>query len=70
VIDHCRCGDDFCATFDTQPPPAGAYGPSHRNVALDPEEGMLILDVVDEHIACVEVLSNEPFRQRLLASCP
>ena len=70
IINRCRCGDDFCATFYTQPPPAGAHGPAHRNVILDPKEGMIILDVVDEHVACVEVLYNEPFRQRLLAAFP
>src|SRR5271155_4200335 len=46
ILDRCRCGDDFCATFYTQPKPVGAYGPSHRNVALTPDEGMVILDVI------------------------
>jgi hypothetical protein len=65
VIDRCRCGDDFCATFYVQPKPKGAYGPGHRNVALDPDNGMLILDVVDDKIAAVEVLYRDEIRKRL-----
>src|SRR5271170_4093050 len=46
IWDRCRCGDDICATFYTQPKPEGNFGTGHRNIALSPEEGMLILDVV------------------------
>jgi hypothetical protein len=46
IVDRCRCGDDFCATFYVRPKPNGSYGPNHRNVSLIPNEGMLILDVV------------------------
>ena len=70
ILDRCRCGDDFCATFYTQPKPNGAYGPGHRNVALAPEEGMLILDVVGQEIACVEVLYRNEIRQKLQAALP
>lgn len=38
ILDRCRCGDDFCATFDTQPKPKGGFGPGLRNVRLMPEE--------------------------------
>jgi hypothetical protein len=70
ILDRCRCGDDFCATFYTQPKPKGAYGPGHRNVALTPEEGMLILDVVGDKIACVEVLYWDAVRQKLHSALP
>jgi len=70
VIDRCRCGDDFCGTFYVQPKPKGAYGPGHRNVALEPSEGMLILDVVDDKIAGVEVLYRDEIRERLLVEFP
>jgi hypothetical protein len=70
ILDRCRCGDDFCATFYTQPKPDGAYGPGHRNVALTPEEGMLILDVVAGEIACVEVLDRKDVREKLDAVPP
>jgi hypothetical protein len=65
IFDRCRCGDDFCATFYTKPKPRGSFGPGHRNVALQPDEGMLILDVVGDAIACVEVLYRGEVRQRL-----
>ena len=28
IVDRCRCGDDFCSSFYTQPKPEGSYGPS------------------------------------------
>ena len=65
IFDRCRCGDDFCAMFYTQPKPDGAYGPGHRNVALTTEEGMLILDVVAGEIDCVEVLDRDDVREKL-----
>ena len=70
IFDRCRCGDDFCATFYTKPKPRGSFGPGHRNVALNPDEGMLILDVVGDAIACVEVLYRDEVRQRLEAALP
>lgn len=70
VVGRCRCGDDFCASFYTAAPPAGAYGPGHRNVALDPTTGMVILDVVDDRIMQVEVLYNDQFRMTLHAAMP
>jgi hypothetical protein len=63
IVDRCRCGDDFCATFYVRPKPKGTYGPDHRNVALTPKEGMLILDVVGEKIAGVEVLYRDDVRK-------
>jgi hypothetical protein len=70
ILERCRCGDDFCATFYAQPKPSGAYGPGHRNVSLEPEQGMLILDVVDDKIACVEVLYRDEIRRQLLVEFP
>jgi len=65
IFDRCRCGDDFCSTFYTQPKPKGGYGPGHRNVRLMLEEGMLILDVVAGEIPCVEVLDRKDVRRKL-----
>jgi hypothetical protein len=65
IRDRCRCGDDFCATFYTQPKPKSGFGPGHRNVRLMPKEGMLILDVVAGEIACVEVLDRKDVRRKL-----
>jgi hypothetical protein len=70
IFDRCRCGDDICGTFYTQPKPEGGYGPGHRNVRLMPEEGMLILDVVAGEIACVEVLDRDDVLRKLLSVFP
>jgi hypothetical protein len=62
----CDCGDDFCQSFYTEPPPDEAY-PSdrHRNWYPDDDDdpgwdGYLIRDVVDERISHVEVLYRPP----------
>src|SRR5260370_22556076 len=70
IVERCRCGDDFCATFYVLPKPEGSYGPDHRNVSLEPKEGMLILDVVAGRIACVEVLYRDDIRRKLYALLP
>jgi hypothetical protein len=70
VVERCRCGDDFCGTFYVLPKPVGAYGPNHRNVDLSPKDGMLILDVLANRIAAVEVLYRDEIRQRLLVEFP
>jgi hypothetical protein len=70
VMDRCRCGDDFCSSFYTQPKPEGHYGPSHRCIDLDAAEGMLLVDVVVGKIAHVEVLNRADVRRDLLAALP
>lgn len=70
IVDRCRCGDDFCATFYTQPRPKGAYGPGHRNVEVSFENGILILDVVQEKIVCVEVLYRDEIKKVLHSALP
>jgi len=70
IVDRCRCGDDFCATFYTEPRPKGRYGSGHRNIALEPSKGMLILDVVGSRIACVEVLYRDEIRKALHGALP
>ena len=68
--DRCRCGDSFCGTFYTAPKPQGSYGPGHENVVLEPDEGMVILDVVDGRIKCVEVLYRYEIRSKLQELLP
>jgi hypothetical protein len=70
IVERCRCRDDFCASFYTQPKPKGSYGPGHDSIELEPAEGMLILDVVDGLIAHVEILYRNDIRERLLAAIP
>jgi hypothetical protein len=70
IVDRCRCGDEFCAMFYTQPKPNGAYGPGHESVVLEPQRGEMVLDVVNGTIAAVEVLYRDEVRDRLLAVLP
>lgn len=51
--------------FYVLPKPAGAYGPGVRIVSLEPARGFLILDVVNDKIAAVEVRYRDEIRQRL-----
>lgn len=70
IVDRCRCEDDFCASFYTQPKPIEGYGPGHRNVVLRPEKGMLVLDVVASRIMYVEVLNRDEIRKAIRAVLP
>ena len=70
LVDRCRCGDDFCATFYTGPRPEDSYGPNHENVELPAGEGMIILDLVDGRVQCVEVLYRDEIRSRLKTLLP
>lgn len=71
IVDRCRCGDDFCATFYVVPPPSGAWGPGHETVPLGlSSNGMINVDVLDGHIVSIEVLDREDIRNAVLAACP
>jgi hypothetical protein len=70
IVDRCRCREDFCAAFYVEPKPPGAYGPGHRNVDLEPENGMIILDVVDDRIMQIEVLYRDEVRQAIQIAIP
>ena len=56
IEELCGCGDDFCSTFYVRERPKGTYGPGHRNVPLETDDGLVCLDVVEGVIVCVEVL--------------
>lgn len=70
IIDRCRYGDDFCGSFYTQPKPQGAYGPDHWTIDLSQEKGMLMLDVVGDKVAFVEVLCRSEIRKVIQAAVP
>lgn len=70
LVDRCRCGDDFCATLYTAPKPRGAYGPNHESLSLNPSSGLLILDLVDGKIVCIEILFRDDLRNRVLQLFP
>ena len=66
---QCPCEDQSCQSFYTAPPPDGEYGPAHREVWLEADRGgFLILDVVGDDIAFVEVLHRPDVAQALAAS--
>lgn len=58
VVGPCECDGDHCQSFYTASRPTGRYGLGHRNIALFPERGMVILDVVHGAIMFVEVLDR------------
>ena len=70
VVDRCRCGDEFCSSFYTQPKPEGNYRRDHRCVELDAAEGMLLVYVVEGKIVHVEILNRGGVRRNLLAALP
>ncbi len=70
LVDRCRCEDAFCATIYTARRPDGAWGPGHENVVLDPESGMLVLDVVRGVVVTIEILYRDDVRKLLLEQCP
>ncbi len=70
IVNRCRCGDDFRATFYTAKVPRGAYGPKHRCLPRDPKKGMIVLDLVRSEIKCVEVLYQPEIRASVLKMCP
>jgi len=63
IVDRCRCGDDFCASFCTERKPQGAYGAGHRCVELEPETGWLILDVVADKIVLSKSFTVTTFEE-------
>ncbi|MFJ9833377.1 hypothetical protein ACIRU2_18640 [Streptomyces sp. NPDC101169] len=65
LVAMCDCGDDFCQSIHTAVRPKGEpYGEGHRCVPLLPEEGMLVLDVVQGRIMYIEVLDRPPMEAR------
>jgi hypothetical protein len=70
LVDRCHCGDDFCATMYTQAKPVARYGPDHRAMDLDADKGMIIPDVVEDKIVCIEILHRGEIRMKLLAMLP
>ena len=71
IVDRCRCGDYFCATFYTAPKPkGGAWGPDHETISLDCEDGYLNVDVLDGKIVSVEVLYRDATRVKLHRAVP
>jgi hypothetical protein len=65
IVELCRCREEFCSSFYTQPRPEKAYPPDSSHVELQPRTGMLLLDIVRGRIAHVEVLFRDDVRKKL-----
>jgi hypothetical protein len=70
VVARCDCGQNNCAHFYTAPPPPGSYGPGHRSVLLPSKRGLIVLDLVGDRVAAVEVLDRRDVKQALDAYLP
>ena len=66
IVDRCRCGDDFCATFYTVPKPPGAWAADHETIVLESaEKGMINIDLVAGRIVEMEALYRDDLRAAL-----
>ncbi len=70
VLSRCHCGDYFCGTMYTAVKPKGRWSEPLDTLDLNPKKGMLIVDVVDGKIVCVEALYRPELRERLLELFP
>jgi hypothetical protein len=70
IIERCQCGDDFCATMYTVPKPKGAWRSGHNTFDLDAESGTILLDVVHDKIAEIEILNRDEIRNKLNVLIP
>lgn len=66
IVDICRCDSPDCATFYTAPKPDGAW-PNHRNIMLS-SDNIVVIDISEEKIVCVEMLERPDYRERLFAA--
>lgn len=64
IVDVCRCDQPNCSTFYTAPKPDGAY-PKHENIVIESKTGLVVLDISDAKIVCVEVLDRPDIKEKL-----
>jgi hypothetical protein len=72
IVNRCRCGDDFCATFHVRyrfDQPAKRVQ-VNKTVALDALEGVVNVDVENGKIVTVEALYREDIRSAILTLFP
>jgi hypothetical protein len=70
LVERCRCGEDFCATFYTELRPRGSFDLGHQTIALSPDEGTLNIDVVETRIVQIEVLYRDELRKKIHSAIP
>jgi hypothetical protein len=65
IVAKCGCNDDFCASFYTAQKPE-RHAKDRWTHEVQPAQGMILLDVVGDTIAFIEVLYREDVRSKLL----
>ena len=70
VVARCNCAQDNCAHFYTAPPPRGAYPPNHTNILLPTDDGLIVVDVIEDRIVAVEILDRPDVKQLLDKALP
>lgn len=70
ITRRCSCVDDFCATFYTKYEPSTRPFQNAHSLELEPEEGMIIINVASGRIAEVEVLYRDDVRRQIRAIFP
>lgn len=63
IVDTCRCDLTNCSTVYTSPKPDGAY-PNHENVVIESATGMVVLDISNSKIVCVEILDRPDVQEK------
>ena len=65
IVAKCGCNDDFCASFYTAPKPE-KHAKDRWTLEVQPAEGMILLDVLGDTIAFIEVLYRDDVRAKLI----
>jgi hypothetical protein len=67
IVNRCRCPDDFCATFYTSLGDRESCNPIPGTIVLEPENGVVNIDVTSGKITCIEVLYRPDVKEVLQA---
>lgn len=70
ITERCRCEDNFCGMFYTQPRPQSLTTGKLSTIDPHSKHGMILLEIVEESIAAVEVLFRPDVRKALLKVLP
>lgn len=70
VVDRCRCDAEGCATFYVAPKPSGPFGPGHENLVISEWPTLLVVDVVDDELRCIELVDEPKMAARLRSVLP
>lgn len=65
IIELCSCDEEFCSTFYTLPKPDDRWDGDLLSIELERKNGIIVLDVVDNKIAQVEILFRDDIKRKL-----